>query len=562
MSRSTFSILPYINRQKVKADGTANILCRITVDGKSAAISTGISCTPQEWNAKKGEVRNARDNGRLASFLAEVKDKYNSLLTANGIITVEMLKAVLKDKDTTGKFLLSFGDTIVEWYRTSKARQTFLHKRTWQKNLRAFVHSLDKDDIAFEDIDENFGEEYKLFLKRDQGRIDSYVNHCLLWLNMLMYKAVDRSIIRFNPIAKIGYEKKAAPKMTHISKADFIKMLSTPMADERTELARRCFIFASLTSLSYIDVKKLYPHHISENSEGRKFIRKEREKTGVEFFVPLHPIAEKILSLYNTTDDSKPVFPLGEKKDIYLDVPGLVPSEKVVYGPLYRNPKRIFGIGLNYVDHAGDIGSAAPKGFPGSFFKQADTLIGPDDEILLPKLKEAQKTTAEAELGIIMGKDCRDISEENWQDAIVGYTTILDMTEESILKGNDYVSGNPRYLTIVKNFPTFFSFGPELVTPDEVPDVNELLVQSVHNGEVHAENVVANMTHRPPRLVSLHSSIQGWYAGDILSTGTPRAFHIQDGDVAECRITGPDGFEMTPLVNPVVDLKKHPEKEV
>ena len=85
MSRSTFSILPYINRQKVKADGTANILCRITVDGKSAAISTGISCTPQEWNAKKGEVRNARDNGRLASFLAEVKDKYNSLLTANGI---------------------------------------------------------------------------------------------------------------------------------------------------------------------------------------------------------------------------------------------------------------------------------------------------------------------------------------------------------------------------------------------------------------------------------------------------------------------------------------------
>ena len=170
MSRSTFSILPYINRQKVKADGTANILCRITVDGKSAAISTGISCTPQEWNAKKGEVRNARDNGRLASFLAEVKDKYNSLLSTNGIITVEMLKAVLKDKDTTGRFLLNFGDTIVEWYRTAKARLTFLHKRTWQKNLRDFVHSLDKDDIAFEDIDENFGEEYKLFLKRDQGR--------------------------------------------------------------------------------------------------------------------------------------------------------------------------------------------------------------------------------------------------------------------------------------------------------------------------------------------------------------------------------------------------------
>ena len=239
---------------------------------------------------------------------------------------------------------------------------------------------------------------------------------------------------------------------------------------------------------------------------------------------------------------------------------GLVPQEQVVYAPLYRNPRRIFGIGLNYVEHAGDIGSAAPAGFPGSFFKMADTLIGPGDEIKLPRLKEAQNTTAEAELGIILGRDCRDVAEEDWESAIAGYTTILDMTEESILKGNDYLSGNPRYLCIVKNFPTFFSFGPELVTPDEVPDVLKLEVQSVHNGQVHAKNTVDHMTHRPARLVSLHSSIQGWYAGDVLATGTPRAFPLRDGDEAECRITGPDGFRMRPLVNPVTDLKLHPEK--
>lgn len=250
----------------------------------------------------------------------------------------------------------------------------------------------------------------------------------------------------------------------------------------------------------------------------------------------------------------------GGGKEELETLPGVVPTAEVVYAPLYRNPKRIFGIGLNYVDHAGDIGAAAPTGFPGSFFKQADTLIGPGDEIKTPALKEAQRTTAEAELGIILGRDCRDVSEEDWQDVIVGYTTILDMTEESILKGNDYVSGNPRYLTIVKNFPTFFSFGPQLVTPDEVPDVLALEVQSVLNGEVYAQNTVSNMTHRPARLVSLHSSIQGWFAGDVLSTGTPRAFHIQDGDVAECRIMGPGGFEMEPLKNPVVDLKLHPEK--
>ena len=245
-----------------------------------------------------------------------------------------------------------------------------------------------------------------------------------------------------------------------------------------------------------------------------------------------------------------PWYNQGGKEELET-IPGLVPTEQVVYAPLYRNPRRIFGIGLNYVEHAGDIGSAAPTGFPGSFFKMADTLIGPGDTIQLPALKEAQKTTAEAELGVIMGRDCRDVSEEDWESAIVGYTTVLDMTEESILKGNDYVSGNPRYLCIVKNFPTFFSFGPQLVTPDEVPDVLKLEVQSVHNGQIYAKNTVDHMTH----------SIQGWYAGDILSTGTPRAFHIQDGDVAECRIVGPDGFSMEPLVNPVVDLKQHPTQK-
>ena len=237
-------------------------------------------------------------------------------------------------------------------------------------------------------------------------------------------------------------------------------------------------------------------------------------------------------------------------------IDGQIAVEDAAFGPLYRCPRRIFGIGLNYTDHAADIGDAAPQGFPGSFFKLADILIGPGDDICLPRLKEAVRTTAEAELGVILGRDCRDVEEADWLDAIAGFTTVLDMTEESILKGNEFVAGNPRYLTIVKNFPTFFSFGPELVTPDEVPDVLKLRVQSVKNGAVYAENTVAHMTHRPPRLVSLHSSIQGWFAGDVLMTGTPRAFPIAEGDVAECRISGPDGFEMMPLRNPVIDLKK------
>ena len=168
-----------------------------------------------------------------------------------------------------------------------------------------------------------------------------------------------------------------------------------------------------------------------------------------------------------------------------------IPYGEAVYGPLYRNPQRIFGIGLNYKDHAGDLGEKTPQVFPGSFYKPASCIAGPGDEIKIPALPEAQKTTAEAELGVIIGKKCKFIEEKDWLKYVAGYTTILDMTEESILRLN------PRYLTIVKGFDTFFTFGPQLVTPDEVPDVSALEVATVHNGEVHAKNTVSNMTFSP-----------------------------------------------------------------
>ena len=369
MKIEKFKVLLYLKKSGMDKNGKAPIMGRITVNRTMAQFSCKLSCTPSLWNPRasrlEGKSKEAVETNKdIEQLLLSIQKAFDVLVEKRTDFEAKDVKEALQGSVKTQTTLLSFVDEHISELSTHEgidmSKSSVWTYRKIRKNLAEFIgekyrltdlafgqltepfisdfhhYLLDEKGfssgtiyvslfqkmcrIAFEDIDEIFGEEYKLFLKRDQGRIDSYVNHCLLWLNMLMYKAVDRSIIRFNPIAKIGYEKKAAPKMTHISKADFIKMLSTPMADERTELARRCFIFASLTSLSYIDVKKLYPHHISENSEGRKFIRKEREKTGVEFFVPLHPIAEKILSLYNTTDDSKPVFPLGEKKDIYLDV--------------------------------------------------------------------------------------------------------------------------------------------------------------------------------------------------------------------------------------------------
>jgi len=207
--------------------------------------------------------------------------------------------------------------------------------------------------------------------------------------------------------------------------------------------------------------------------------------------------------------------------------------------PLYRRPRKIWGIGLNYVEHAGDLQETVPSREPASFMRPDTTIIGPGDEIVLPA--QSDRVTAEGELALVIGREAKDVPEEEAPSVVAGFTTVLDMTAEDILRRN------PRYLTRAKSFDTFFSFGPELVTPDEIADVDALEVATVLNGEVRRSNTVSNMTFSPWWLVSFHSKIMTLLPGDLISTGTPGAVVIQEGDVAECRITG---FE--PLSNPVV----------
>lgn len=215
-----------------------------------------------------------------------------------------------------------------------------------------------------------------------------------------------------------------------------------------------------------------------------------------------------------------------------------VPSEDLSYAPLYRRPRKIWGIGLNYAEHAGDLDETAPAEEPASFMRPDTTIIGPGDGIRLPQ--DIGRVTAEAELAVVIGREAKDVSEEDAPSVVAGFTTVLDMTAEDILRRN------PRYLTRAKSFDTFFSFGPHLLTPDEVGELDDLEVATVLNGEVLRRNTVSNMTFSPYRLVSFHSKVMTLLPGDVISTGTPGAVEISPGDVAECRIGG-----FGPLVNPI-----------
>jgi 2-keto-4-pentenoate hydratase/2-oxohepta-3-ene-1,7-dioic acid hydratase in catechol pathway len=204
----------------------------------------------------------------------------------------------------------------------------------------------------------------------------------------------------------------------------------------------------------------------------------------------------------------------------------------------YPVPPKIWCIGLNYLSHAEDLQAKQPEE-PGSFMKPASSLFEPGGEIRLPPLDIANEVDAEGELGVVIGKECREVPPERAREVIFGFTTTLDMTALDVLRRNT------RYLTRAKSFDTFFSFGPVIVTVDEVPDVEAVEVVTEHNGKPFSQDIVRHMATRPYELVSFHSQVFTWHPGDVLSTGCPKGARVQPGDRVAADLAGIGRLEAT-----------------
>ena len=294
--RSTFKILFYINRQKTKADGNTSILCRITIDGKSTAITTGEECKGSEWNTKQGLTTDKKTNQRIHEFKKLVEKTYQEILVKDGVVSVELIKNRLQGIVTNPTMLLAMSRMELQSVKESvgKSKATYLNLFHSDRNLRDFVESKGVQDIPIGTITEDLFEGYRFFLKK-RGLKASTVNTNLCWLSRLMFRAVSRRIIRFNPFENTKYEKEEK-KIRFLQKSDVMKLMAMNMNDKEAELARQIFIFSCFTGLAISDIENLKYKHIQTAADGQRYIRKERQKTKVEFVVPLHPIAEAIIS--------------------------------------------------------------------------------------------------------------------------------------------------------------------------------------------------------------------------------------------------------------------------
>ena len=206
-------------------------------------------------------------------------------------------------------------------------------------------------------------------------------------------------------------------------------------------------------------------------------------------------------------------------------------------GPCVSGVGKIICIGLNYSDHAAESGMEVPPE-PVIFFKATSAIIGPNDDVYIPRASE--KTDWEVELAVVIGERASYVSEDDAMNHVAGYCVFNDLSERAfqLERSGQWVKG--------KSCDTFGPLGPWLVTKDEVADPHNLHMTLDVNGHRYQDGSSATMVYQIPHLVHYLSQFMTLEPGDVISTGTPPGVglgqnpqvYLKEGDVMDLSIEG------------------------
>ena len=213
-------------------------------------------------------------------------------------------------------------------------------------------------------------------------------------------------------------------------------------------------------------------------------------------------------------------------------------NNDVRLGPALARPSKIICIGLNYKDHAAETNAPIPAE-PIVFFKATSAMVGPNDDLEIPK--NSKKTDWEVELAIVIGKKAKYVSEADAYSHIAGYVLHNDYSEREfqLERNGQWVKG--------KSADTFAPIGPFVATPDEIEDVHNLRLWLTVNGETLQNGNTSNLIFNVPYVVSYLSQFMTLLPGDVITTGTPAGvglgqkpepWYLKPGDVVELGIDG------------------------
>jgi len=332
MKVEKFKVLLYLKKSVLDKSGKTPVMGRITVNRTMAQFSCKISCTPDLWNPREsrlnGKSKEAVEvNAKIDKLLLAVNTAFDNLVERKVDFEATDVKDLFQGSMETQMTLMKMTDAVCDDIKArigiDRAKGTYPGYHYMRLTLGEFIgHQYKVKDLAFGQLTEQFIHDYQAFVTEEKGYAIDTVRHHLAILKKicrLAYKEGYADKIHFQHFT-LPQKKETTPRA--LSRESFEKIRDVEIAPHRKThiLARDLFLFACFTGLAYADIQLLHPHHIGTNAEGRRYIRINRKKTQVEAFIPLHPIVEQILSLYNTTDDEQPVFPLPSRDTLWFEI--------------------------------------------------------------------------------------------------------------------------------------------------------------------------------------------------------------------------------------------------
>ena len=198
-------------------------------------------------------------------------------------------------------------------------------------------------------------------------------------------------------------------------------------------------------------------------------------------------------------------------------------------------PSKIICLGWNYLEHIEELKHNIPEE-PMVFLKPPSTIIGPEDDVILPNSRLSTQVNNEVELAVVIGKKAKNVRTEDAYSHVLGYTVAQDITARDI---QWRLRQRNEQWDIAKAFDTFTPIGPFVVTPAGIKNPHNLAIKLRVNGKMRQDSNTKYMIFKIPEVISYLSSVMTLLPGDIISTGTPKGVDlVKAGDVLEAEIEG------------------------
>ena len=327
--RSTFKVLFFLKRDKVKKDGNMPLFCRITVDGKEVRFSMKCDVSPKCWDVKTGKATGrtaeaTKTNTLVDNTKAAIYKVYRELQERDNNVTAEKVKNGFLGIDTKRQTLLELFDQHNKEKKTlvgiSIAKSTYNKYRITRDHLAAYIkewHQL--SDISLKEINHKFVCDFETFMFTERHSEENTIAKYMQMFKHVIGIAIKYGWIHENPFSGYKIHLKKTDR-GYLTQEEIEILINKDLTAKHLEKVRDVFVFCCFTGLSYIDVKRLIHEDIQTSFDGKQWIMGKRRKTDVGYNVPLLEVPKQILEKYKNTLPDNRALPVttNQYSNVYL----------------------------------------------------------------------------------------------------------------------------------------------------------------------------------------------------------------------------------------------------